>query len=620
MGLFSRGRRCDACRSDLAEGARFCSQCGAPAKDVYRRCPKEGCDGIAQPQDAYCLRCGSSLPAPGEEISFDFIWSGAPGELARKTIVDTEGQATTGSITVRFGHRALLLGDGSLLRELPPGSHPVETTVREVQTGAGGPRRIEVLYFDASENPLRYSSPDVRSEDGVPCRIDLRMVVELRYPERMLVGLVKEAETVTLEGLRLRIEGEVRNAVEEATGRWPAEAIAGEADRKRELASLVTDHMRGTFEGLGFRLVRVETLAAQVPALDEVRKLAEDRTARDLRNRERVTGLEQDIRWHRRRAEAWKGLRESVRSVKVDRLEDKAAFDDFVRNLNRETKEKDLLNASEVEELVAGYRYQAEDRERAREFLLRKIEQEQRFELERADRLERGKLDLEVLEQEIQRDRRQTESEIAGKKSRAELADYEEELRLRQTRRRRELDEELAQSRSARSEAEEDGASRRKTDWLKAKADAYGATQQARAEADVMRLSASASLSAEQISAVFAKDDPELARAVQELFSSQSARAREDLVRDHAEEMKALLLAGQQQNHDLAKQMLEKLSDAMGSAARERAEAGDREAEAAKETVRTMQGRDRPRRRCRVCAGEWSGDSNRCPSCGEVAE
>ena len=54
---------------------------------------------------------------------------------------------------------------------------------------------------------------------------------------------MKNIETVTHEGLRLRVRRAVRNAVEEGIGSWKADDLTATRERKDELAGIVNTHL-----------------------------------------------------------------------------------------------------------------------------------------------------------------------------------------------------------------------------------------------------------------------------------------------------------------------------------------------------------------------------------------
>ena len=233
------------------------------------------------------------------EITFDFRWEPARGEIARRVRVDTKDQLVNGRVTVRYDQQAILLGDGEVVRVLEPGVHTFEATRGDRHAGGGGPQRYEFLLVDRSEIPLSYSFAEVRAKDGIPCRIDVRLVVEAKSPERLLAECLKGIRTLSKEDLRFRLAAEIQNAVAEAASAWNAKEIAGERSRKDELADRALAHLRKTFEGFGLALVRVETLSARAEALDGVRQADVARAVRYCEGEGRVAEIEQDLELHR---------------------------------------------------------------------------------------------------------------------------------------------------------------------------------------------------------------------------------------------------------------------------------------------------------------------------------
>lgn len=524
---------------------------------------------MAKLGDVFCPECGSELPTFDREITFDFRWEPARGEIARRVRVDTKEQLVNGRVTVRYDQQAILLGDGEVVEVLDPGPHTFEATLRDRHAGGGGPKLYEFLLVDRSEIPLTYSFAHVRSKDGIPCRVDVRLVVEASGPERLLAECLKGVRTLSKNDLRLRLEAEVQNAVGEAAAAWDAKSIAGERSRKDELAGVALAHLKKTFEGFGLSLVRVETLHAHAAALDAVREADVARAVRHCEGEGEAAELEQDLQIHRRKAKAWGELRRSVYEARKGKYQDATDLIAFIRAQKRQIKEAELIEDREIDALAASVQFAKEDRERARAFLIRRIEEEQAFELERLE----AKRRLAELADETEEARRSGDTERLRLALEAERQAHALDAQAREA--------DLADRTKDREQA-------RKHQDRASRVQAYVDMKNGKAEAAAIRLKAAQGLGAAEIAALFAHEEPLLAKALKRAFAGHPAEERVALELKHAQELREIHEAAKSQDAATIAVLIERLAGALSTATRERAEAGDREAATTLETLRIV--------------------------------
>ncbi len=615
--IFDKKDKCTSCRKPLPEECRFCPNCGAPGPNVYRVCTKEGCDGIATPTDKICHRCGMELPPIEREISFDFLWDPDAGELSRKYRVDTKEHAVSGQITVRFGHGAMLLGDGAFLKTLDPGSHAIESTFRDLQVGAEGARRKEVVYFDLSEFPLRYTFHSVRSSDGIPMDIDTRVVLEINNPERLLTNLMKSAVSLTTKAIGHRLQDVVRNAVEDAAGGWIASEVIGNEDFKEKLNGTIRAHMRTTLEGYGLVMHRVETLDVHVPDLDDIREIMKERALLLEKEKEEHALAKQDAEWHAKKAEAWADLRKSMQHARMEEVKDESSMKEFLRSTAQEQLEKKLIGESDLDALTDQLSYEQDDRHRARDFLVRKIELEQRFELDRAEVLKSGENRLMKLEQLIEEDRKKAVADIANRTAEVDFGAYTRQLEDDSWKRRAmgELDvkERADQLEATNKRLRVDLYSTMKE--LKSRLAREEKLTGAGAKATVLQ--AGKDMAPELVIALGAEGDAGMQEVMKEYFSKTHAEETAAKEKEFRERLDSVRRDTADKDDVLLHKMVDRSFDAMAKAVETRATAGDREAEAIRDVVGAKKKEEeKPEvvKKCHSCGCDYTGRA--CPFCG----
>jgi hypothetical protein len=615
--IFDRKDRCPSCRAALPEDCRFCPNCGAPGPNVYRVCRKEGCDGIATPTDKICHRCGMELPPIERELTFDFLWDPPAGELARRYRVDTGEQAVSGRITVRFGHGAMLLGDGAFLKTLQPGSHAIESTFRDLQVGAEGARRKEVVYFDVSEFPLRYTFHAVRSNDGLPMDVETRTILEIASPERLLANLMKGAVSLPSKAIGIRLQSVVRNAVEDAARDWTASEAIGSEEFKGKLNGTIQAHMRTVLEGYGLEVTRVETLDVHVPDLDEIRELMKERGIVLSKEKEALALAKQDAEWHRRKAQAWADLRQSMQNARMDEIRDESAMKDFLRNNARSQLENEMISESELAALADQLSYEKADRHLAREFLVRKLEQEQRFELDRAEVLSSGENRLLKLEQVIHEERLKAEAAVGNETGLIDLEAYrkrvEQEAWLRERTDELGVQAKLQELEAANKRLRVDLYSAMKE--LKSRLAREEKLTGAGAKATVLQ--AGKGMAPELVIALGAEGDAGMQEVMKEYFSKTHAEETAAREKEFRERLDAVRQDTADKDDALLHKMVDRSFDAMAQAVETRATAGDREAAAIRDVIGAKKKEeDKPEvvKKCHSCGCDYTGKA--CPFCG----
>jgi class 3 adenylate cyclase len=166
--------KCSNCGAGVAEGAKFCSQCGVA---LTKRCPS--CGAAYAPEAKFCAECGTRLGETSSPVAVR-----APGPAPTSLLSAAERRHLTVMFCDLVGSTELSTRlDLEDLQELIGAYHK---TVTEVVTRFGGfvARRVgdgSLIYF---------GYPQVGEDDAEQAvRAGLALIQDLKVPERLQVRI-----------------------------------------------------------------------------------------------------------------------------------------------------------------------------------------------------------------------------------------------------------------------------------------------------------------------------------------------------------------------------------------------------------------------------------------------
>ena len=248
---------------------------------------------------------------------------------------------------------------------------------------------------------------------------------------------------------------------------------------------------------------------------------------------------------------------------------------------------------------------------------MRKIELEQRFELDRAEVLKSGENRLIKLEQLIEEDRKKTIADIANRTSEVDFGAYCKQLEDDSWKRRAmgELD---VQERSDQLEAVN---KRLRVDLystmkeLKSRLKREEKLTGAGAKATVLQ--AGKGMAPELVVALGAEGDAGMQEVMKEYFSKTHAEETAAKEKEFRERLDSVRQETADKDDALLHKMVDRSFDAMAQAVETRATAGDREADAIRDVIGAKKKEeDKPEvvKKCHSCGCDYTGKA--CPFCG----
>ena len=378
-------------------------------------CP--ACKTEVQPDSRFCPECARALPAPPvevEEPAEDYL----PTDVLARRIQSRQMQGLfSKTLVVEEGYEALLLLGGRLDTTLGPGKHSMGNVL------SSRSRDTTVVLFRTSDATLNASIERVFTSDPLPLGLDLRMVLKIEQPLRLWSNLALGADSYTTRHLAAALYPLAEEGCEAfIRSRKMRDLDANQATRQ-EIQLALASHLELPLSRWGLRLVSAQALGLRSEAWDEISKarteyaVASSREAADLEGRKRLFDVHQasdiqtmaeetlQVAGVEKRVGLWERIRQALLSNAKGEIQSQAELEDMVRQADRDR----LLKEDEQQSLIRAMAEAGEDHEKARAFVLRRVEAEGEHELKKLDLWHQYGLGQERLNWEISTARQEME-------------------------------------------------------------------------------------------------------------------------------------------------------------------------------------------------------------------
>ncbi|CAG37149.1 double zinc ribbon domain-containing protein [Desulfotalea psychrophila] len=472
---------CFHCGQNIKPGAIFCGYCGK-STGVNYACPKCGAD---VPSGNFCGQCGYDMRTSATVESDVVAWIRGDDDFAAK-VSATHLVSGSKGFEVRHGTKALFFEDGRLVETAESGRY----TIQE-----GGflnklfkkQKNLSALLVDAGDIVLPFKIDDMKTNDNIFVSISTEIVIRLEDANAFFVNVMKEQGVLKNHELRAMLLGEIRNAIQEGLVAYSFDELDTNLKVKNELAVRIESHFRKSFtrSGFGFGQVRslqignstldtsakahserkTSTRAVQAEAQDAFHVAKQNQENEELHReikRGDIVGAKsdmgikvdtqsvslqdrgldndfelkkehQDVDFKKKSVEIIEKRLEVYQKIKEADIS-QVKTDEEVRKFMLEIDRDQVLDAAEKKIFADELRWQDEDKGRDRSFLVRKVEEQQQFDLDKLAIINDGSLQVEQIKQELvavevkQNSRLKTsqqEAEVELLREKAELAKKE---------------------------------------------------------------------------------------------------------------------------------------------------------------------------------------------------
>ncbi len=406
-------------------------------------CP--GCNKQVNADWRFCVFCRRPLvaelsgdPAPSAPIT-QYL---GDSTIARRVEPKEMQGLVTKTLVVNKGQQALLFKGGRLENTLTPGNHQMgNILVNRV-------RDTTVVLFKTGDLPLDLSIPRLLSNDPLPLVMDFRLIVSVNEPTFFFLNLMAGADAYTTDNLTSSLYPLVEEGCQAFTNLRSVQELGASGGSLRELGLSLTTDLDQPLTRWGLRLASCQAVNIRCEAWDD---LAQARTEYFLEASNKEVGLEgrkrlfdvhQGIELQamaeetasvavvEKRAALWERIRQALLANAKSEIKSQSELEDLIRRADRDR----LLKENEHQSLISELTGAKEDHEKAREFLLRRVESEGTYELKKLDLSHRFGLSEERLSLELASSRQEMEGHWELELKRLDLR-IERKRRLAQSQR-----------------------------------------------------------------------------------------------------------------------------------------------------------------------------------------
>lgn len=372
--------------------------------------------------------------AQGPEMRNGIVWQRQPDDFATRIEMGDVSGFINQEVVIEPGTNAILITDGVNQGVVAPGRYMLSSLGDKL--GAlvilRQAKQVSAIVVDTNAVDLPFRVENVPTKDYIPLSVELNVVLCVPAWEKgqprvqdFFMNVMKGRRRFTLQDIQDHLQPEVENAVAEFLHAYTASQIDTDLSTKRLLAEKVRAHLNNTLarEGFSFQDVRAARVFnvqrdAQGRAQGEL-ELQVTKEEADLQGRKRLFDVRsqadlqtlseetQRIDQYEKRAVLNVRMRKAVSSDKMDEVRSEEDFNKFMDEIDRQH----LLREDERAKLLAEYKANREDRERARAHLLARLDVEQRYELLMLEAERKGGLDQQQLKAQENLARQQVDFE-----------------------------------------------------------------------------------------------------------------------------------------------------------------------------------------------------------------
>ena len=440
---------CPACQTEVQADSRFCPECGhalsAPPAGAAQPAQRIPPAQAGKPE-------ATSLPAEAEESAERYL----PADVLARRIQPREMQGLfSKTLVIEEGYEALLLLGGRLDTTLTPGKHSMGNFL------SSRTRDTTVVLFRTSDATLNTSIERVFTSDPLPLSLDLRMVLKIEQPLRLWSNLALGADSYSTRNLAAALYPLAEEGCEYFFKSRKMRDLDANQSTRQEIELALASHLEQPLSRWGLRLVSAQALGLRSEAWDEISKsrieyaVSASREEAALEGRKRLFDVHQEsdiqtmaeetleVAGVEKRVALWERMRQALLSNAKGEIQSQAELEDVVRQADRDL----LLKDDEHQSLIKAMSEAGEDHEKARAFVLRRVEAEGEHELQKLDLWHQYGLGQERLNWEISTARQEMEGrwELELRRLDLQITGQQREADFR--RQQEEADQDTARSR-----------------------------------------------------------------------------------------------------------------------------------------------------------------------------
>jgi len=364
----------------------------------------------------------------------DNHWRASEKEFAVRVDTDDLPGLLKKGIIVEPGANAMLLENGANVGLVPPGSYLLDTFSQRFGNlfRAGLPKTLTALLVKITPTDLDFPLEGLFSKDPLRVNMLVKLQVEVQEPGKFLVNMLRGRERMNVETLREYLQPEVQAVAEKWIRSHSVEQLAEDFSLREKFELALEEALRQSFSQAGLRFLQVRALNMNLEILNIVNgkkseyALQVAEMGADLEGKKSLLAAKNELdllalaeetarfELEERKMDLYQRMRQAVNSEKMNEVRTETDLKNFLKEIDR----AEVLDAKEYEELLRVWREEAEDHERARAFLVDKLNMEQQYQLEKLKTEQQYQIDLLTINsrKDLQLTELNRDLEIAAKK------------------------------------------------------------------------------------------------------------------------------------------------------------------------------------------------------------
>lgn len=453
-------------------GDKFCGKCAERLSGGRMKCPH--CNETIESGSKFCGKCGKPTQEDRKTETKGLKWQRGHDDFATRIDIEDLSSAFQLGIIIEHGTKALLLENGALACTLQPGYYEMRSFIEALKESAikGGGAVVRgvvshllhpankdkrehtaetinkaidtflahdctVILVDAGDVELKLNVTEIKTKDPLNIDVVCMAIAQIDNTAFFLSNVLKGRKSYFISELRGSLYDELSNALREAVGRKSVSELNWDLSLKKQFEVSIENHLRTTFQRNGINFVQLRTLDYnfkhfnKIKGIEEATFLQVSEDEANLKQRKRffdvydqaqlqeIVEEAREVELREKRQKVWADMRALVNSDKMNEIK---SADDLEAYLHEINKGK-FLREDEVQELLNTFKQGA----LRREFLLEKLELEQRLEAQRIGMVGHEENKLAQWEVQAKRERRELDERI---KSQKDLKAAEREIKV----------------------------------------------------------------------------------------------------------------------------------------------------------------------------------------------
>jgi len=328
------------CGYRVKKAARRCSKCGAPSPRGWRKCPS--CGKWVGVESGHCWSCGTNLHPDDQVAMADGHWQKPVGVLARRVDVgDVKQLLHKGKIIVEEGSSAILLQGGKFKDLLQAGVHTLDSLGRRINNWGDPPPRV-VVMVDSGDLVFPIRVEDLRSSEDFPVELYAEAVIRLcpggKQAHAFMENVFKDSRELSFEDFEDLLKNEIRYAVKNTCNTSTVEDLFRDPLLRSRIEDELSQVMKVSQERYGFTVIRVSSAEFSGKEYEMLRQ------------------KNSEVEIKRRQIEFDEKLRQLLSKENMEKFSSEAELEEYVAQLAQEKEVKDEHRDQELSLLKLAHR------------------------------------------------------------------------------------------------------------------------------------------------------------------------------------------------------------------------------------------------------------------------